>query len=78
MMRVRLNAIFDGKVLLPEERVDLKPNTRVKLIIESTEPEEKKSLSFLNTARSLKLDGPSDWSARLEEYLYGEITDAKE
>jgi hypothetical protein len=76
-MRVELNAIFDGKVLLPEEDVDLKPNTRVRVIIESTEPEEKKSLSFLNTALRLNLDGPYDWSARLEEYLYGEITDAK-
>ncbi len=77
-MVIKLNAIFDGKVLLPEESVDLKPNTRVRVIIEPDEPEVKKPLSFLNTARSLELDGPSDWSARLEEYLYGEVTDAKE
>ena len=31
-----------------------------------------KKRSFLQTARALKLDGPPDWSARLEEYLYGE------
>ena len=76
-MRVELNAIFDGKVLLPEEYVDLKPNTRVKIIIESTEPEDKKPLSFLDTARRLELDGPSDWSVRLEEYLYGGMVDHK-
>ena len=70
-MVIKLNAIFDGKVLLPEESVNLKPNTRVRLIIESAEPEVNRSLSFLNTARSIELDGPSDWSARLEEYLYG-------
>lgn len=74
-MRVKLNAIFDGKVLLPEEYIDLKPNTRVKIIIESTEPEDKKPLSFLDTALSVDLDGPYDWSARLEEYLYGGIID---
>ena len=39
-MVIKLNAIFDGKVLLPEENVNLKPNTRVNLIIESTELEE--------------------------------------
>ncbi len=77
-MVIKLNAIFDGKVLLPEESLDLKPNTRVKVIIELDEPEVKKPLSFLNTARGLELDGPYDWSARLEEYLYGEVTDAKE
>ena len=76
-MRVKLNAIFDGKALLLEEDIDLKPNTMVSVIIESSEPEKKKPLSFLDTARNLELDGPSDWSIRLEEYLYGEITDAK-
>jgi hypothetical protein len=28
--------------------------------------------SFLDTALSLNLDGPPDWSARLHEYLYGD------
>jgi hypothetical protein len=74
-MRVKLNAIFDGKALLLEEDIDLKPNTMVSVIIESPEPEKKKPLSFLDTALSLDLDGPYDWSARLEEYLYGGITD---
>ena len=77
-MRVKLNAIFDGKVLQPEGFLDLKPNTRVKVTIESNEPEDKKPLSFLDTAISLELDGPSDWSTNLEEYLYGVMNDAKE
>ncbi|HET6976731.1 MAG TPA: hypothetical protein VFI24_10440 [Pyrinomonadaceae bacterium] len=29
------------------------------------------SESFLRVARSLKLDGPPDWSSRLDDYLYG-------
>jgi hypothetical protein len=76
-MRVKPNAIFDGKALLLEEDIDLKPNTMVSVIIESPEPEKKKPLSFLDTALSFDLDGPYDWSARLEEYLYGEITNAE-
>jgi len=41
--------------------------------IESIEPAETGELhasSFLRTARNLELEGPIDWSARLEEYLY--------
>ena len=30
------------------------------------------SPSFLRVARSLNLDGPSDWSGNLENYLYGD------
>ena len=76
-MRVKLKAIFDGRALLPEEDIDLEPNTRVSVIIESDKLEEKKPLSFLKTARSLDLDGPSDWSTHLDDYLYGGMTDAK-
>jgi hypothetical protein len=28
--------------------------------------------SFLQTARSLNLDGPPDWSANVERYLYSD------
>ncbi len=29
--------------------------------------------SFLHYARSLKLDGPEDWSERIDDYLYGDL-----
>ena len=61
-------ALFDGAVLRPDEPIDLAPNTRVRITIE---PEEGQA-SFLRTARSLHLEGPRDWSARFEEYLYGQ------
>ena len=34
-------------------------------------PEAEQTTSFLQTARSLNLEGPADWSAKLETYLYG-------
>jgi hypothetical protein len=34
------------------------------------ETDELHATSFLKTARKLDLEGPVDWSARLEEYLY--------
>lgn len=71
-MTKTLFATFDGEVLRPEEPVSLAPNTRVRVTIEITEEREAPSASFLRTAQELDLDGPADWSARMEECLYGE------
>jgi hypothetical protein len=30
--------------------------------------------SFLQTARSLDLQGPPDWASKLDDYLYGKET----
>ncbi|OQA15270.1 MAG: hypothetical protein BWY64_02937 [bacterium ADurb.Bin363] len=66
-----VQAIFDGQVLKPENPLDLAPNTRVKLIIESVDTEDKKPLSFIDTALSVKIEGPPDWSENFDDYLYG-------
>jgi hypothetical protein len=68
-----LYANFDGQVLLPEEPISLPPNTRVRLLLEPAEsvPASADARSFLDIALSLELEGPPDWSARLDEYLYG-------
>jgi hypothetical protein len=63
-------ATFDGHVLCPDDAIELEPNTRVKITIETDEEPKIKRKSFLQTARSLKLEGPADWSDRLEDYLY--------
>lgn len=80
-----LDATFDGEVFRPDEPVDLASNTKVKIVIEDEEnPKKPKKLklvempkkgkgepyAFLKYARSLKLDGPSDFSKNLDEYLY--------
>lgn len=69
-MTKTLDAVFDGKVLLPDEPLDLAPDTRVRITIETTLETETPPASFLQTARALNLDGPPDWSARFEDYLY--------
>ena len=76
-MTKTLNAIFDGKVLRLEEPVGLEPDTRVRVTIETIETLKPKEGSFLRTAQSLKLEGPSDWAGRFEDYLYGNGTDVK-
>ena len=60
-----LEATFDGNVFRPDGPVELKPNTRVRITIEPAETSEHKPESFLRVARSLKLQGPPDWSSRL-------------
>jgi hypothetical protein len=66
-----IEAVFDGEVLRPETSLALEPNTRVRITIEAVEPGPGKAKSFLDTARSLNLDGPPDWAMNIDAYLYG-------
>lgn len=65
-----IEAVFDGKVFRPVEEIDLKADTRVRLIFQTLLKESSESLSFLDLASQLELDGPADWSLKLDEYLY--------
>lgn len=69
-MAQTIEAVFDGKSFFPSAPILLKPNTRVKIIIESFPSDKDESASFLQTAKSLNLDGPADWSENLDAYLY--------
>jgi predicted DNA-binding antitoxin AbrB/MazE fold protein len=66
-----IDATFDGMVFRPSEPISLEPNTQVRLTIETTATSTEESASFLDTARSLNLKGPRDWSANFHQYLYG-------
>lgn len=70
-MSQTLDAIFDGSVFRPDQPIELEPNTRVRITIEPTPTLAETPQSFLRVARSLNLDGPRDWSSRLDDYLYG-------
>ena len=69
-MTTTLSATYDGRVLRLDEPIELEPNTRVRITIESDKPIMKKKRSFLQTALALNLQGPSDWSSRFDDYLY--------
>lgn len=66
-MTTTLYALYDGEVLHPEGPIPASPNTRVRLVVETPEPPAANSGSFLNTARSLNLQGPADWSERFHD-----------
>ena len=70
-MSQTLDAVFDGNVFRPDGPIELEPNTRVRLTIEPATVSAQQPESFLRVARSLNLDGPPDWSSRVDDYLYG-------
>ncbi|KFD40758.1 hypothetical protein DK28_0201005 [Peptococcaceae bacterium SCADC1_2_3] len=74
-MTKTLNAVYDGKAFWPEEPLDLSPETKVRLTVYIVKKSKPQKESFLQTARSLKLEGSEDWSSSLEDYLYGERKD---
>lgn len=69
-MSLTLEATFDGAVFRPDTSIDLEPSTKVKITVETVES-KKEPYSFLRYARSLKLEGPADFSTQLDYYLYG-------
>lgn len=70
-MTKTVEAIFDGEVLRLKEPLELEPNTVVQVTINTVEETERKPYLFFEVASSLNLEGPADWSERLEDYLYG-------
>ena len=73
-MTTTILATYDGEVLRPHGPLPVPANTEVRLTIESApvaEEADGDSVSFLEIAMSLNLQGPPDWSERLDEYLYG-------
>jgi len=81
-MATTIHATFDGEVFRPTQPVALEPNTAVKLTVETATPpaphqpsdvKTGKPYAFFDVARSLNItDGPPDWSANIDKYLYGE------
>ena len=77
-MNRTIEAVFDGEVLRPAEPIPLEPNTRVRITVEPISSKEAQVASFLETARSLNLQGPPDWSANIDKYLYGKASGDEE
>ena len=69
-MTVTIEATFDGTSLQLNEPLDLKPNTLVRVTIETLDSPNPSD--FLAVFLAANLDGPADWSENLEEYLYGD------
>lgn len=64
-----IKAVFDGEVLRPKEPLELLPNTEVEVTIATPEPAISEPCSFIETALSLKVKGPPNWSELVEDEL---------
>ena len=69
-MSKKLHVIFDGKVLWPEEPVDLKPNAHYVVTIEQEKKKETQNLWDVLEYLAGKVEGPEDWSQEHNHYLY--------
>lgn len=65
-----IRAHFDGKVIVPDEPVQLPVGEPLHIHLEWTEPAASRFADLLNFAADL-LDAPSDLAAQHDHYLYG-------
>ena len=66
---IAINAHYDGRVIIPDEPVDLPPNQPLTVRIEPKNPES--ALTWLaNNASDSKI-APTDLSHQHDHYLYG-------
>jgi len=71
-MAQTVTAIFDGHVLRPDVPLDLEPNARYVLTIES-DAAIKPEVDAWDVLEQLAgtIDAPPDWSGEHDHYLYG-------
>ena len=66
-----LTAVFDGKVLRPEGLLDMEPNTRCKITVETpVDAAGGNAWDVLDQAAG-SVQAPADWTAEHDHYLYG-------
>lgn len=71
-----IRAVFVDRVFRPEEPVDLPNNTPVELTVETNRPLPiGEPYSFIDAYRRVQFDGPPDFAERVDEYLYGDLTE---
>ena len=72
---IAINAHYDGRVIIPDEPIDLPPNQALIVRIEAksaeTSPVRESALAWLAANASNSADVPSDLSHQHDHYLYG-------
>jgi hypothetical protein len=73
---IQFSAHFDGKNICPDEPISLPANVPLRVIVDEAAIAPVKvsgslDLSDRLEAQSGLIDGPSDWAAEHDHYLYG-------
>jgi Protein of unknown function DUF104 len=67
-----VTAIFDGQVLRPETPLELEPNKRYVITIETEQsPVPTENAWDVLEALAGSVEAPEDWSSEHDHYLYG-------
>jgi hypothetical protein len=73
-----VTAIFDGQVLRPESALDIKPNTRCRITVESpADATEGENVWDVLDGAVGSVKAPADWATEHDHYLYGTPKQAK-
>jgi hypothetical protein len=66
-------AVFDGKVLVPDDPAELEPDRRYQVSISDVpaEPEFKDAWDVLDYFSGSVTDAPEDWSLEHDHYIHG-------
>jgi hypothetical protein len=71
-MTKTLTALFDGEVFRPEGPIDLTPNVRYVVTVEQEAAATEGESAWDILARLAgTVEGPTDWAAEHDHYLYG-------
>lgn len=71
-MSQTLTAVFDGDVFRPDSPLNLEPNRRYVITIQSVEqPAITENAWDVLEAMTGTVEAPSDWSSEHDHYLYG-------
>ena len=65
-----IEAVFDGKVFHPDQPVTLKPNTRVRIIIENLSSQEKEYTLDQLLAGEIEISEEIDWGKPQGEEIW--------
>jgi hypothetical protein len=73
---IQFNAQFDGKYLCPDEPVTLPENVTLRVTVvetgqEAVRPANNEDLFERLENQAGLIDGPTDWAAEHDHYLYG-------
>ena len=69
MVMQTVEAVYDGKVLRPKKKLEIKPNTSVMVTVKPIQAKRSSKKSALEIIESLNVDAPPDWSENIENYL---------
>jgi hypothetical protein len=79
-MSITVRAKYDGKALQLSEPIDLPMDSEVEVAVRLVDSDKEPGgdYCFIDTALSLNITGPTDWSTRIDEILYKYPRDADE